>query len=215
VAAFTLIQKGDLSVDRKHVMALGSSASLELRKATRLSHERLERRVDIKSRFSHRAAYIEHLKRLWGFYASFEAALDPKLFEGTLADLDRRWKCPLLKQDIEFLDPVSGVLDGLPTCSTVPVCRDTSQAFGCLYVLEGATLGGQALLKLAANSLGVSRFNGAAYLASYGEDVAEMWSRLRVAIDRWCNTDARLHRAVESATLTFDCIADWLCERTA
>jgi heme oxygenase len=47
---------------------------LELRTATRLSHQRLGKRVDIKSRFSHRAAYLAHLKQLWGFFAAFEAA---------------------------------------------------------------------------------------------------------------------------------------------
>ncbi len=193
-------------------MTPSCSASLELRGATRLSHQRLEKRVDIKSRFSHRAAYLAHLKQLWGFYSAFEAALDPHLFEGALADLELRWKCPLLRQDLEILDPFLDV-DRLPRCSRIPPCGDTAQAFGCLYVLEGATLGGQAVLDLAAKSLAVTRSSGAAFLASYGQDVAEMWNRFRMAIDHWCNTDARLNRAVESAALTFDCIADWLCER--
>jgi len=193
-------------------MTPSCTASLELRRATRLSHQRLEKRVDIKSRFSDRAAYLAHLKQLWGFYAAFETALDPKLLQGVLGDLELRWKCPLLKRDLESLDPLLDVAE-LPRYSPMPPCGDTAQAFGCLYVLEGATLGGQVVLALAATSLEVTRANGAAFLASYGEDVADMWSRFRAALDRWCSTDARLDRAVASASMTFDRIADCLCER--
>jgi heme oxygenase len=185
---------------------------VELREATRLAHGRLEERVDIESRFRDRAGYIAHLRRLWGFYASFEAALDPRLLDGALPDLELRWKCPLLKKDLECLDPCTDVLDAIPTCSRVPACFDTSQAFGCLYVLEGSTLGAKSLLGVAAASLGVDRSNGAAYLASYGANVPAMWSTFRVALDLWCNTDARLRPAIDSAVLTFDCVADWLCE---
>jgi len=46
----------------------------------------------------------------------------------------------------------------------LPACEDTASAFGCAYVLEGATLGGRTLLPLVEARLGLTAASGAEVL---------------------------------------------------
>jgi heme oxygenase len=82
---------------------------------------------------------------------------------------------------------------------------------GCLYVLEGATLGGRTLLPLVQARLGFTANNGAAFLASYDEDVAPMWRSFGVALDTWCDAAERRDRATRAAVATFTSLHEWLC----
>jgi heme oxygenase len=93
----------------------------------------------------------------------------------------------------------------------LPECADTNAAFGCLYVLEGATLGGRSLLPLVRSRLGVDAARGAAFLASYGEEIPIMWRRFGAALDAWCDSTARRARVAEAAAATFARLGDWLC----
>jgi heme oxygenase len=53
------------------------SAIAELRSATWGSHQRLERRLDVKARFSDSRAYRTHLEKMWGFCAGIELRVGP------------------------------------------------------------------------------------------------------------------------------------------
>ena len=93
----------------------------------------------------------------------------------------------------------------------VGACRDTAGGFGCLYVLEGATLGGRTLLPRVQQTLGLAPTHGAEFLASYGERVTLMRRAFGAALDAWCADRERSARARIAAVATFDCLADWLC----
>jgi heme oxygenase len=84
-------------------------------------------------------------------------------------------------------------------------------AFGRIYVLEGATLGGRTLLPVVASRVGVTAARGAAFLASYGAAVGEMWSRFGFALDAWCDDQARREAAEAAAIATFESLGRWLC----
>lgn len=187
------------------------SAIAELRAATWASHQRLEKRLDIKARFSSHAAYRGHLVQMWGFCAGLEQNIATDAFGDALADYPQRRKLPLLTRDLAALgfDPLS--VDQLPRCASLPECTDTATAFGCVYVLEGATLGGRTLLPLVEKSMGLTVDSGAAFLSSYGEAVAGMWRSFGAALDTWCETPARRERAAAAAVATFDSLDHWLC----
>ena len=187
------------------------SATAELRAATWASHQRLEKRLDVKTRFMFAEAYRAHLEKMWGFCAAIERRLGRHAFGAALADYEKRRKVPLLMQDLMALGAERERLMRLPHCETVPECADPATAFGCMYVLEGATLGGRTLLPLVESRLGLTAERGAAYLASYGEDVASMWRGFGAALDAWCEAPERRARAVLAAVATFESLDAWLC----
>jgi heme oxygenase len=187
------------------------SAMAELRDATGHSHQRLERRLDVKRRFSDLAAYREHLQHMYGFCAGLERRLAQPALSAALTDYAERRKLPLLRRDLVALGIGSAVLAGLPSCETLPECAETAEALGCLYVLEGATLGGQTLLPMVRARLGLTADTGAAFLASYGDEVSTMWQRFGGAVDAWCATPERSARAAQAAVASFEALEAWLC----
>jgi heme oxygenase len=96
-----------------------------------------------------------------------------------------------------------GSIADLPRCAATPACSNPAAAFGCVYILEGATLGGRTLLPLVQSRLGLTALTGAAFLASYGEDVTSMWCRFGVALDAWCVSPKRAADASQAAVATF------------
>jgi heme oxygenase len=191
------------------------SAITQLRAATWSAHQRLERRIDVKTRFSSLPTYRVHLERMWGFCAGIEARTGRQVFGDALTDYDARRKLPLLERDLVALGDGRESVPRLPRCDTLPACPDTASAFGCLYVLEGATLGGRTLLPVVQEKLGLTAGTGAAFLASYGADVTAMWQRFGAALDAWCCLPERQVRASEAAVATFEALQDWLCGGTS
>lgn len=191
------------------------SAIAALRLATWPAHQRLEKRLDVKTRFSNLDAYRAHLQRMWGFYAPVEQRFGVDGFGGALADYEARRKLPLLTRDLIALGADSQAVMLTDQCQSVPACPDPAAAFGCLYVLEGATLGGRMLLPLVESRLELSAEHGAAFLASYGEAVAVMWRSFGAALDAWCRVPERAACAARTAVATFDALGAWLCEGRA
>jgi heme oxygenase len=183
----------------------------ELRSATSASHRRLESRLDVKNRFGDPHAYRSHLERMWGFCESIERRSGPASFGGALEDYEKRLKVPLLTRDLIALGADSESVLRLPRCEFIPEWSDPAAAFGSAYVLEGATLGGRTLLPLVQSRLGLTAERGAAYLASYGEDLGSMWSEFQRALDAWCNAPERRARAIRAAVGTFTSLDQWLC----
>jgi heme oxygenase (biliverdin-IX-beta and delta-forming) len=186
------------------------STIADLRAATWPSHQKLEQRLDVKARFSSLPAYRIHLERMWGFCAVVESRVEP-LVRDALRDFESRRKLPLLTRDLIATGSDPRGVGKLPQMTPVPACDDAAAGFGCLYVLEGATLGGRALLPVVERTLGLAATHGAEFLASYGERVALMWRAFGSALDAWCVDPDRSARARAAAVATFDCLAEWLC----
>ncbi len=187
------------------------SAIADLRAATWASHQRLEKRLDIQARFASQVAYRGYLVKMWGFCAGLERQVGSDAFGDALTDYRHRRKLPLLTRDLAALGIDLPAIEQLPRCESLPECPDTASAFGCVYVLEGATLGGRTLLPLVQRNIGLTAATGAAFLSSYGAAVTGMWQRFGSALDAWCETPARRDRAAAAAVATFDTLDHWLC----
>lgn len=183
----------------------------QLRAASWPCHERLERRIDIGARFADRSQYRAHLEKMWGFCSALEHALDPALLTAALSDYGVRRKVPSLTRDLEQLGCSLDEIASLPRCRHLPGCDTTAAALGCVYVFEGATLGGRSLLPLVASSLGFDAAHGAAFLASYGEHVGSMWRAFISAVENSCTLPQERARAAAAAVETFERLGDWLC----
>ena len=219
-----------------------------LRAETREAHERLERLVpalEVRTL----DAYAALLARHHGFHAPLERRLaaaarrlrggptpdggaaeagDPVAVAALDAlDLPARWKAPLLARDLAELARRRGHsppdLAALPVCTRLPAVDDLPGLLGTLYVLEGATLGGQLLLRHVGATLGLDAATGAAFHASYGARVGPMWRAFGRALDRAvAAADGRADgggpaagRVVAAAGGTFDALADWFADGAA
>jgi heme oxygenase len=176
-----------------------------LRIRTRPAHQRLEKRLHLGRRFEERALYADHLSRMCAFHQAAEPAWTPHL-AGALPDFEQRRKADLLLADLAFLDARPAATPRLPVVS------GTASALGAFYVLEGATLGGRHLSSVVSRTLGLAPERGAAYLASYGERVDEMWATFARVVNERCATASTREAAVTAALLTFAAVEDCLCE---
>lgn len=184
----------------------------ELRAATWEWHQRLEKRLDVKRRFADRDAYRGHLLGMWGFCAGLEARWGPEPFGAALPDYASRRKTPLLARDLAALGADPSRPPQPPVCAALPACADVAASFGCLYVLEGASLGGRMLLPLAQQTLGLTAMHGAAFLASYGASVDSMWRTFGDAVNAWCQDPQRRSSAARGAMDAFRSLEQWLCD---
>ena len=179
-----------------------------LKDATWDIHMDLEKRLAVKNRFAELPSYRAHLGRLWAFFDQAEQDWAVHL-NRVLPDFDARRKAPLLLQDCRAL----GV--ALQPGAPVPSAADGPSALGGFYVLEGSTLGGQYLQPIVERQLGLTSATGASYLTSYGLDVKAMWSSFGAVMEAQCQSADSLGCAVNTARLTFQSLADWLCDEPA
>jgi heme oxygenase len=169
-----------------------------LKAATAAHHERLERRVDIAARVRSRAAYRDLLERFYGFYAPLETSLEP--YAQPVLDFSARRKLPLLAADVAALGGDPGAL---PRAARIPRVASVPDALGVLYVLEGATLGGKVIARLAGRSLGLTREHGAAFFGAYGPEVGARWKAFGAVAERHA-------AAPEAAVACFEALEEWL-----
>jgi len=184
-----------------------------LKRETRPAHDAIEanpRLARLTAPDLQRREYLAILARLWGFHQPVEAQLCALLQElEPELDLARRAKAGLLQRDLAgFGLPV----EALPQCPW-RLRPEPAFAWGVLYVLEGATLGGRVILKRLEASLGLGPTGGAAYYAGYGEETGAMWQRFRARLAAVC--EERPHwedRILAGANAAFAQMDAWVAQ---
>ncbi len=175
----------------------------KLKEATREQHEGLEQTVDVMSQMFAKDNYKTLLMKFYRFYSAIEpelAKLDLKQYG---YDLSERLKTPKLEKDLESL----GLLDeakNLPTWENLPSLDSAEKAFGSLYVIEGATLGGQIINRHLKQNLDLTPENGGLFFNGYGEKTGPMWKEFCEIITGFGMRVNQDETIVESAKETFD-----------
>lgn len=177
----------------------------ELRAATRPQHDRIERSLNLLDDHLTLERYRGLLVRFYGLYVPLEdrlRALGPAPV-GALAAA--RLKTPWLRADLAALGVPA---DRIELCPHLPDLRSDRRAWGCLYVIEGATLGGKLISAHVRRTLGLTPESGCAFFHSYGSRVGPMWREFR----RQLSADASSDRAevIAGARETFDTFSAWL-----
>ena len=184
---------------------------VKLKDQTAEQHQRLEAKLDILTRLSSPQGYKSLLEQFYGFYRPIEIHLGSVMSPpGSLSNFTARRKTPLLEKDLLFLDLSERDLAELPQCQRLPTVESEAQAFGCLYVLEGATLGGQIISKYVADKLGYERDRGATFFKSYGAEVRAMWCGFVQALREYAMAHNTDDEVVAAAVDTFDKFDQWL-----
>ena len=182
-----------------------TSAMAELREATREHHDRIERRVDLPSRLASLEDYRGLLARLHGFYAPIELAVAPHAEDIAGLDFHRRRKASLLLDDVRSLGGDEGAV-----AEDLPEIASPAGALGVLYVLEGSTLGGAVIGRMARERLGVTRERGASFFGAYGGSVGSRWRAFGDAVEDHTGGTAPAEMR-EAAIRCFESLEDWLC----
>ena len=171
-----------------------------LKSGTERQHREIEALIDPIKNFCSLDAYKIHVLKTWSFYCPLED--DLALLDWARAGIDfaSRLKTPLLEHDLRVL----GVPHRRGGEGKVSLERTNLDfALGCLYVLEGATLGGQVISRQLAK-LGIGPANGGCFFNGYGAKTAEMWKLFQTSATHYCIGDDQIDEAVKGAKWTFD-----------
>lgn len=195
----------------------------ELRQATDASHQAIERNRRLKQIFTSdfsRAAYRQLLADLFGFYEPLEDQLNTAASQSnnpedrkTLAlAAEGRRKTPWLRHDLRALGLGDGAIDKLPLASRndCPRIDGLPAGIGCLYVLEGATLGGKLISRQIESNLGITAANGGRFYHGYGPDNGQMWGRFRQLMANLDLDASQTIKVTTAAVETFSALDRWL-----
>ena len=139
---------------------------------------------------------LEDYAHLLGRFHSFLAPLEPLLMRRTELnefglEMETRAKAPALEMDLKQL----GVTNMPPAVTDLPEVNNAAQAIGCLYVLEGSTLGGQLMAKHFRRMAGVGE--AVRYFAGYGPLTGRRWKNFtEILAGRYDGASVEIRREV-------------------
>lgn len=178
-----------------------------LRKGTAELHELVERRVPVLREGFNLEDYIQLVESFLGFWAPVEERLSrlDTLRSPHLA-LQSRLKCSLLREDLLILgrDP-----DTARKCERLPRLDTFLQGLGCLYVIEGSTLGSQIIARRLKEKLQLSEASGASFFNAYGKSVGARWMEFKHFVSASVKPEDA-DEMIEAARQTFLCFYEWL-----
>jgi len=187
---------------------LTSELFSQLRNATTASHRRLDAEIDVCGEGLTLERYGSLLMRFHGILSVLEPQLAAVrgLDELDLdLDLARCCRTGWLSEDLEVLGVGdSRILD--VDQSLRHLVTAVPEALGCLYVIEGAGLGGQVIVPCVQRQLGLTASHGCRFFAGYGAATSGRWRRLRATADEYArrtNTHARIERSAVDVFKTF------------
>jgi heme oxygenase (biliverdin-IX-beta and delta-forming) len=185
---------------------------LALKIHTAASHADLEKTLDVFSRIQTKSDYARLLGRFLTMYEPLEDQLSrAENWPERGLDFDSLRKASWLREDLAALGAPAHDIDSWERCNQLPETESLGAAIGCLYVLEGSTLGGRVISKRFGETLGIAPGSGGRFFNGYGAETGERWR----AFGQW--TRAMEERegflepeATRAAKETFACFGRWL-----
>ena len=182
------------------------AARATLRSATRALHVQLEHGMTVTSPDLTLADYAQTLRRMLEVYTPLEKLIDAH--EVSMRELGLNWaqrrKAALLERDLVAIAPEFDVSTLGRAPDVLPSLPSLAEAMGCLYVLEGSTLGGQFVARHVESALGLRADNGAAFFQSYGPAVGRFWQEFCSALELGLPDRPSRERAARTANATFE-----------
>lgn len=182
-----------------------------LKSETASQHVALENGLDLFKRAATAEGYLELVKKFYTIYRPMERRLSESMDWAQAGwDFEARLKTGWLEQDLQALGMSQQQIQNLPLCAYVPPVEHLGQAIGCLYVLEGSTLGGQFISKRLRETLGITPETGGQFFSGYGSDTGPQWKRFGEWAEGLAASDpSLLPVAVVTAKATFDSFFRW------
>lgn len=193
-------------------LVLSSPVLLSLRSATSDEHQRLERRLSLLTPELTLTRYRSVLAAFYGFWAPLEASLaSAAVALGSTFPLSPR--SPLLRRDLEALGLSVAQVDELPRCEVLPRLQRLEQLAGCLYVLEGARLGGQVVARFLRRSFGLEPAGGGAFFGDAAMQTRQRWYAYLEWLNAVAGSRVGQELVVHCAKETFAALLGWVEQR--
>lgn len=181
-----------------------------LRARTHAAHERLNQHpllAGLTQPGYPLRSYWLVLSAYYHFYRAMEALIESaseQLKSGF--DYMPRRKHRWLRQDLVdsfHIDPED--FFWMPARRFLPIrVEDQADLVGALYVIEGATLGGQVISRqIQAGRLGVTPEHGGRFFHGYGEQTTSRWNEFLSFAEQVCPDAARREKAAHTALAVF------------
>lgn len=173
-----------------------------LREHTHTAHQALEKTlIPYLKAIRNTQDYLQILKWFYNFYAPLEKEISKNLPANLLLDFNQRRKSVLLLNDIQSLTGISY----LPSATSVNVSiSGLPQAFGSMYVLEGSTLGGNAICKLILRNLPDANETNLTFFTGYGSETSAMWEKFKLILNTYPFDNKQKQMVISGANETFD-----------
>jgi heme oxygenase len=182
-----------------------------LRQETSERHAGLEQRMTVMDPHLSRADYRALIEGFFGYYVPLEARLGASSAWAELSfDFAARQKVPRLEKDLMALGKTAEELTRLPRCAELPELDTMPQVLGCLYVIEGATLGGQVITRHLLATHGITPETGGAFFAGYGAETGPQWQAFGAMIAAAAERFGAADEIIASANRTFATLDRWL-----
>jgi heme oxygenase len=181
----------------------------ELKRATADLHRRLETALRLLEPDLDLDRYRRILECFFGFYAPIEAGIARVASDGPALGLPLRERAALVESDLLSLGLSRRDVAELPRCADLPRLSGTADAAGCLYVLEGACLGGQMIAPALRERFGIARGSGGSFFVGDGEGTKARWSVFLAWLEGLERAGAPTDEIVASARATFLSFAQW------
>jgi heme oxygenase len=187
-----------------------SSVHAQLKRGTAELHRRLERALDLLDPDLSPDRYRRILECFLGFYAPVEAGLERAAAAGLALWLPIRARTELIERDLLSLGLSRRELADLPRCADLPRLSRPEEMAGCLYVLEGACLGGRVIAPVLRERLGVAQGSGASFFIGDAEGTQTRWRVFLDWLEGLVRADTQTSEIIASAQATFLAFALWV-----
>ncbi|MEO8961995.1 MAG: biliverdin-producing heme oxygenase [Ginsengibacter sp.] len=173
--------------------------SEELKLRTKERHQQLEVKVITAIKLiHHRNDYARLLQLFAGYFGSLEDLIEQNLNLDMLTDYRLRRKAAALQADLISMNvPLPKKIGS----ENLPTIKNSLQAIGALYVMEGSTLGGRIIRKMVADKL--PNENAFSFFEGYGEKTNDMWKSFKASIDAIVLNNKETNVVIDSANETF------------
>jgi heme oxygenase (biliverdin-IX-beta and delta-forming) len=182
----------------------------ELKRATAGLHRRLEAELRLLDPDLSLDRYRQVLECFLGFYAPIEASAARAASASAGFGFSLRARTGLIENDLLSLGLSHREIAGLPRCADLPRLSSPEELAGCLYVLEGACLGGRLIAPKLRERLGVTQGSGAAFFVGDDERTHARWSVYLAWLEGLVRAGAATAEIIASAQATFLAFARWV-----
>jgi heme oxygenase len=178
-------------------------------------HQRLEAELGLLDPGLSIQRYCRVLGAFRGFYAPVEASLLRLTAGVPPLGFPLRARSELIERDLLALGQARRVIAELPRCSDLPRFSCLEDLAGCLYVLEGACLGGQVIARALRQRFGLTQESGASFFIGDAEATSARWRLVLDWLEAVERGGARSEEVVASARATFLTLARWMEQQGA
>jgi heme oxygenase (biliverdin-IX-beta and delta-forming) len=181
-----------------------------LKRETADLHRRLETRLGLLDPTLSLDRYRRILELFLGFYAPLEEGMVRLASAGLALEFPLRDRTALIESDLLWIGLSRQEVADLPRCTDLPRLSSSAELAGCLYVIEGACLGGQFIAPVLRERLGVATSRGASFFTGDAEGTPARWSLFLAWLEGLVRGGAVTDEIVTSARATFGAFAQWV-----